>query len=72
MPDDIFETADALADELGVSRSRLYATAVAEYVARYRHADTTAKLDQVYMEESSGVDPDVRSTQRRSVVRDDW
>lgn len=72
MPDDIHEAADGLAEELDVSRSRLYTTAVAEYVAKYRHADTTAKLDELYGEESTGLAPDVRSAQRRSVVRDGW
>lgn len=72
MPEDIFEAADDLANELDVSRSRLYATAVAEYVAKYRHADTTAKLDEVYGEEPGRLGPDVRSAQRRSMAGDDW
>lgn len=72
MPDDIYEAADELADELEVSRSRLYAMAVAEYVAKYRHADITAKLDELYRDETSDVAADVRSAQRRSVVREGW
>lgn len=72
VPDDIHEAADDLADELDVSRSRLYATAVAEYVAKYRHADVTAKLDELYRDEASEVAADVRSAQRRSVVRESW
>ncbi len=34
IPDEIFDSADALAEEMGVSRSQLYATAVAEFVAK--------------------------------------
>ena len=54
LPDDLFEAADALAKELGVSRSKLYATAVAEYLARRRDEHITDLLDQVYSEQSSG------------------
>lgn len=72
VPDDVHEAADDLANELDVSRSRLYATAVAEYVAKYRHADVTAKLDELYRDARSEVAADVRSAQRRSVVRESW
>lgn len=68
VPDDLFESADALAERLDVSRSRLYALAVAEYVAKHRTADTTARLDAVYSRESGGLDPAVRSAQHRSVT----
>jgi metal-responsive CopG/Arc/MetJ family transcriptional regulator len=33
LPNDVFESADELAQRLGISRSELYATAVAEYLA---------------------------------------
>ena len=72
LPDEIFESADALAERLGVSRSELYATAVAEYVAKHRSQDVTAQLNEVYSEESSGVDPALRSAQARSVGRSEW
>ena len=39
VPNDVFESADELADELGVSRSALYSTAMAEYLAKHRGAD---------------------------------
>ena len=35
IPDDLFELADALAEQLGVSRSELYAIAVSEYLAKH-------------------------------------
>lgn len=68
VPDELFESADALAERLDVSRSRLYAAAVADYVAKHRHADTTDRLDAVYTEEEAGVDPAIRSAHRRSVT----
>ena len=60
IPDDVFEAADELAEEQGISRSELYATAVAEYLAKHRAEDVTAKLNEVYARESSGPSPEIR------------
>ena len=54
IPNEIFESADALAGELGLSRSALYARAVAEYVAKHEGADITARLNEVYSGEAAG------------------
>ncbi len=72
LPDELFESADALAERLGISRSELYATAVAEYVAKHRDEDVTARLNEVYGDESSGIDPRLRSAQARSVSSTEW
>lgn len=72
IPDDLFESADALAEEMGISRSRLYADAVAEYLAKHRDSDITSRLNEVYATESSGVDEPIRSAQARSVGSSEW
>lgn len=72
LPDDLFESADALAERLGLSRSELYATAVAEYLAKHRGEDVTARLNEVFGHEASGVDPQLRSAQARSVSSPEW
>lgn len=72
LPDDLFESADALAERLGMSRSELYATAVAEYLAKHRDEDVTGRLNEVYGDESSGIDSDLRSAQARSVSSAGW
>ncbi len=72
LPDDLFESADELAERLGVSRSELYARAVAEYVAKHRTRDVTAKLNEVYAEEDSGLSRAVREAQSRSVGSSEW
>lgn len=72
LPDELFESADALAEELGMSRSELYATAVAEYLAKHRDEDVTRRLNRVYGDEPSGIDPDLRSAQGRSVSSSEW
>ena len=72
VPDDVFEAADALAEALGVSRSELYSTAVAEYLAKHSSEDITAKLNEVYTTEPSGLSPEIRRAQARSVGTSDW
>ena len=68
LPDELFASADALAERLRVSRSELYATAVAEYVAKHRDADVTARLNAVYADLPSAVDPALRRAQARSIA----
>jgi metal-responsive CopG/Arc/MetJ family transcriptional regulator len=72
LPDELFSAADALAGRLGVSRSELYATAVAEFLAKHDPADVTRRLDLLYADETSSLDPAIRSAQRRSIDRDVW
>jgi metal-responsive CopG/Arc/MetJ family transcriptional regulator len=72
IPDDIFESADSLATRLGISRSQLYASAVAEYVAKHQGAKVTERLNAVYATEPSRLDPALRRAQRRTVKRSTW
>lgn len=48
LPDDLFAAAEALAERLGVSRSQLYATALARLVSEQARGTITARLDSVY------------------------
>lgn len=72
IPDDVFASADALADELGVSRSELYARAVAEFVAKHRAGDLTTRLDQVYADQPSRLAPRLRRAQARALRAAEW
>ena len=72
LPDDLFSAADALAGRLGVSRSELYATAVAEYLAKHTPSEVTARLDQVYDNAAEKLDPALRRAQRRSIGHEAW
>ena len=72
IPDDLFESADALSKRLGVSRSRLYATALADYVAKHQTRKVTERLDAVYSAEDSRLDEPLRRAQARSLQRDSW
>jgi metal-responsive CopG/Arc/MetJ family transcriptional regulator len=72
LPDDLFASADALARRLGVTRSRLYARALAEYVAKHRSSKMTERLDAVYAVEPSRAEPVLARLQRGSIDRNDW
>lgn len=72
IPDDLFTSADALARKLGMSRSRLYATALAEYLAKHQAAKVTERLNAVYRSQPSELDERVRRAQRRVVAREEW
>ena len=72
VPDKIFASADELAQELGISRSELYSTAVAEYLAKHRAEDVTARLNEVYGDEPSGLPAELRRAQAKSIGPSDW
>ncbi len=72
IPDEVYEAADELARRLGMSRSKLYATAVAEFVAEYRTTAVRERLDQVYGDAASELDDSVHEMQLASLPEDEW
>lgn len=72
IPEDLFETAEALGRRLGLSRSRLYATALAEFLAKHRSRTVTDRLNRVYGTEESRLDTQLRRLQRRSIPDESW
>ena len=72
LPDKLFESSDALARRLGLSRSQLVATALAEFLAKHRGRDVTRRLDAVYADEASALDPGTVRLQARSLRGDAW
>ena len=72
IPDDLFESAETLGKRLGLSRSRLYATALADYLAKHRGRKTTERLDAVYADKPEQVDPALRWAQSKTIGRDRW
>jgi predicted transcriptional regulator len=70
IPDDLFQAAERLANQLGIPRSRLYSMAVEEFVEQRQAEDITRRLDEVYAEESSGVDPFLTELQTRTQSRE--
>ena len=72
LPDDLFHSADELADRLGTTRSNLYATALAEFVAKHHRDGITAKLNELYDELPGGLDPEIADAQSGTLAADQW
>jgi len=72
LPDSVFEEAEALAQQLGLSRSELYTKALQAYLKRHSRDQILLKLNQVYAKESSELDPVMARMQFMSLPREDW
>jgi metal-responsive CopG/Arc/MetJ family transcriptional regulator len=72
IPEELFESAESLGRRLGVSRSRLYATALAEFLAKHQGRKTTERLNRVYAEEDSRLEKPLRRLQTRSLGGETW
>jgi metal-responsive CopG/Arc/MetJ family transcriptional regulator len=68
----VFEEAEALASQLGRSRSELYTKALQAYLRRHNRERILSKLNQVYSEESSELDPILAKMQFMSLPHEDW
>ncbi|MGA7537334.1 MAG: hypothetical protein WBW93_01060 [Steroidobacteraceae bacterium] len=74
IPDALFREAETLAKRRGMSRSELYATAIADYVKDERFLGVREQLDAVYRAEpkESELDPELATMQSQSLPREKW
>ena len=72
IPDELFESGETLSKRLGISRSRLYATALAEFVAEPEVERSRNVSNTVYASEDSRLPRSVRRLQSRSLPRETW
>jgi len=72
LPDTVFDAAELLAQELSLSRSQLYAQAIAEYLHARSASAVTAKLNEVYAAVSPLVEPGFMAAQGSVVSHEAW
>jgi predicted transcriptional regulator len=72
MPDDLFRLAEAAARRLRVSRSELYANAIAEYLSRQQDDAITERLNEVYSRHPAKLDAGLHHAQVKSLEKDAW
>ena len=72
IPDDVFSRAETFARHRNVTRSALFTIAVDEYLQRHRDDEVTQKLDEVYANEDSSLDPVFARLQALSLPKEDW
>ncbi len=72
MPDDLFRKAEAAARRLHVSRSELYAKAIAEFLKQQNGNAITERLNDVYSRHPAKVDAGLHRAQLKSLAKDSW
>jgi len=72
IPDEVFVAAEGLAERLGMSRSQLYSSAIAQYIEAHRSKGVTARLNAVYENNVAEVDPLILSIQDSSIPAEEW
>jgi len=72
IPEEIFAEVEETARRLGMNRSQLFTTAVAEFLARHREDSITEKLNGVYGDEPAEIDPVLAKMQFSGLSREDW
>jgi hypothetical protein len=72
VPDDLFLLAEATARRLRVSRSKLYATAISEFLHRQQESTVTERLNDVYSQRPAKLDPALHRAQLKSLDKDSW
>jgi metal-responsive CopG/Arc/MetJ family transcriptional regulator len=73
LPDPVFEEAESLAKQLGLSRSELYTSALKAYLKRHRRDQIAEQLAAVYVDgESSALDKGLNTMQFMSLPHEGW
>ena len=72
LPDKLFEEAESVARTLRLSRSQLYARALAEFLQQRSPLEVTAKLNELYGDAPASVPPALDRAQRRALPKESW
>ncbi len=74
IPDPLFEAAESLAKQLGLSRSELFQHAVREYVQAHGRPDVTQTLNRVYAagRNTARLDSALAKLQAASLPDEEW
>lgn len=70
IPDSLFHEAETVAEDLGLTRSGLYGRALAEFVKQHRGQIITDRLNAVYAEVDSALDPVLAQLQWQVIQRE--
>jgi len=72
IPADVFDEAERLARTLHTSRSRLYAQALAEFIARHDQARLTELMNKALNEIEPEADSFVTKASQTALERNEW
>jgi antitoxin MazE6 len=72
LPDTLYRRAEVAARNLKVSRSRLYATALEEFLEQHGNGSVTKRLNTIYGAKPARLDPLLGRMQFVSLPKEDW
>jgi metal-responsive CopG/Arc/MetJ family transcriptional regulator len=72
IPDEIFTSADQLAQRMGLSRSELYVIAIKDYVSHHHDDGLVDQINRVCEKTGTEIDPGLVRAQSRAIKREDW
>jgi metal-responsive CopG/Arc/MetJ family transcriptional regulator len=72
VPDDLFRQAEEAARRLRMSRSKLFSTALSEFLQRQESNSITERLNEVYLRRTAKVDPALHRAQLKHLDKDSW
>ncbi|MFN8491736.1 MAG: hypothetical protein U0350_29320 [Caldilineaceae bacterium] len=70
--DSLFTMAELLAKQMKISRSELYARALAEFIKAHQDELITERLNEIYASEDSSVDPVLWQMQILALPKEEW
>jgi antitoxin component of RelBE/YafQ-DinJ toxin-antitoxin module len=68
----LYEEAEKFSKNAGLSRSKLYSTAINEYIQNHSPDLITEKLNEFYKDHESKLDDDLKYAAYRILNREDW
>jgi hypothetical protein len=68
----LYEEAEKFSKNAGLSRSKLYSTAINEYIQNHSSDLITEKLNSYYKDHESKLDEDLKYAAYRLLNREDW
>lgn len=72
LPNQVFKQAEAVAKQLEISRDELYEKALKVYLEEHNRSQIMLKLNAIYAEESSELDPVLSKIQFVSLPYEEW
>jgi len=72
LPDDLFAQADAFAERAGMSRSKLYATALREYILSRQQGGLTERINAACAELDTSLPKDIAQLTRQKLLEIEW
>jgi metal-responsive CopG/Arc/MetJ family transcriptional regulator len=68
----VYEEAESAAQQMGVSRSKLYTLAIHEYVQNHNPEIVTDQLNRIYGKQAAVIDEDIIQAQYNLLSGEDW